>query len=479
MVDSGGAGDFSTPTAVRLDRREARGQTLLALDLKLFQAEIDAAELRVAEICRRVEKLDGDSGTPFGELLEALRTSLEELRVAEEELRSRNEQLELAKHATDAAIRSYRELFEAAPGGYVITDSSGVITKANRAASLLLGREAYALRGKPLVRLVAEGDRRRFLTWLSALRKGTKNTISGLDVRLCRRRGKDWLASLQVTADEGTSDDASGFRWWIQDLGERARTDEELRSISQSMEARVQERTAELGVANEKARAALLRLSDMLGRAQEEEQRRLARELHDGLGQNVAALIVNLTLLRQHATSLDAPGRRALRECLALGKLCSREVRTAAYLLHPPLLEVGGLRLALRHFVREFRRRSAIRVELDLPRRSLQLPSGMDLTLFRTVRECLLNVHRHSGSRRASVSLQVTPAEVRLEVRDRGRGFPARLRRGNAKTFSHLGVGLMGMRERIRQLGGDLSIQSDGRGATVSAVIPLKGGCAR
>jgi signal transduction histidine kinase len=101
----------------------------------------------------------------------------------------------------------------------------------------------------------------------------------------------------------------------------------------------------------------------------------------------------------------------------------------------------------------------------------------MELTLFRTVRECLLNVLHHSGSQRANVSLRVTPAKVRLEVHDRGRGFPARRSLGNDKTFSHLGVGLMGMAERIRQLGGNLSIKSNGRGttgATVTALIPLK-----
>ena len=199
-------------------------------------------------------------------------------------------------------------------------------------------------------------------------------------------------------------------------------------------------------------------LSAELMRLQDEERRRIGRDLHDSTGQTLAALELSLSQLQQY-TRGPADGRRELLEhCVRLATQCSAEIRTASYLLHPPLLDELGLLSALRWLADGFHQRSGIEMRLDLPASMHRLPPDDELCLFRIAQEALTNVHRHAASPWAAMRLKIQSNSVMLEIEDAGRGF-------DAKTPA-LGVGLAGMRERIRHIGGIFSVEATGTGGT-------------
>ena len=215
----------------------------------------------------------------------------------------------------------------------------------------------------------------------------------------------------------------------------------------------------------------LRQLSARLLRHRDEEQRHIARELHDVIGQNLAAMTINLDFLLTSADRLPPEARQALLDSEALAKQTAKEVRTFSFLLHPPLLEELGLGGALQDYVPGFARRSGIRVDLELPPDFERMPQETELTLFRVIQESLANIHRHSGSKTACITLNQTADKVQLEVRDAGRGF-ALTPSESAGPASALGVGIPGMQERLRQLGGRLHISSSSDGTIVRATLP-------
>jgi PAS domain S-box-containing protein len=205
-------------------------------------------------------------------------------------------------------------------------------------------------------------------------------------------------------------------------------------------------------------------LSAELMRLQDEERRRIGRDLHDSTGQTLAALELGLAQLT-HLSDSAAVGRRQLLEhCSRLATQCSSEIRTASYLLHPPLLDELGLLSALRWLADGFRQRSKIEVRLDLPEAMQRLSPDHELCLFRIAQEALTNVHRHAASPWAAIRLTAQTNTVMLEIEDGGRGMPA---------APPLGVGLAGMRERIRQIGGTFIVESTGAGTRVCTAISI------
>lgn len=215
-------------------------------------------------------------------------------------------------------------------------------------------------------------------------------------------------------------------------------------------------------------------LSSRLLTLQDEERRRLARDLHDSTAQCLAALIMNLDVVESTSEALDARARRALAESRALAERCSREVRTLAYLLHPPLLDERGLPAAVRWFVEGFTKRSGIQVTLTLHDVG-RLPAPIETALFRVIQESLTNVHRHASSTRASIHLTRTADAVALDIEDQGRGLRDQAPHQNSTLLPEsLGVGIQGMRERIRQLGGTFDIAFTDVGTTVRVRVPHK-----
>jgi signal transduction histidine kinase len=214
-------------------------------------------------------------------------------------------------------------------------------------------------------------------------------------------------------------------------------------------------------------------LSGRLLQLQDEERRRLAVDLHDSTAQRLAALTMNLDLLEGAKKGLDSRSRRALAESRSLAEECSREVRTLAYLLHPPLLDEAGLLLALRWFAEGFSKRSGIHVVMDLDDVG-RLPRPIETALFRVVQESLTNVHRHASAPTASIRLTSTANEVALDIQDQGHGLSAHAARQNgALRPGTLGVGIQGMRERISQLNGTFDIEFTDKGTTVRVSVPL------
>ncbi len=249
-----------------------------------------------------------------------------------------------------------------------------------------------------------------------------------------------------------------------------------LRQAHAELEARIARRTEQLSRANQvleveiterkQAEESLRQLSTRLLQVQDEERQRLARELHDSTAQGLAALSMNLAVVRDFGEEMHERARSALDESEALAETCSREIRTLSYLLHPPILKDVGLPAALRWCAEGFARRSGISVDVDVPSDFGRLPSEMENALFRIVQECLTNIQRHSGSPTARIRLDRDPIRVVLEVRDQGRGMPPGILEGQ-DGVRQLGVGLLGMRERVRQLGGAIRIDSSGAGASV------------
>lgn len=234
-----------------------------------------------------------------------------------------------------------------------------------------------------------------------------------------------------------------------------------------ALEGRIAERTEELL----RARNDLRDLSARLLKTQDEERRRIARELHDGVGQLLAAMNMNYAILGPEKEKLSEDAARSLEENSDLVDQALRDIRTMSYLLHPPLLDEIGLGSALQWYVSGFSERSNIAVSLDLTPDLGKLPRDVELSLFRIVQECLNNIHRHSGSATARVRIFRTPGEVNLEVQDEGKGVPPEIRE-KISLGEGFGLGIRGIRERLRQFGGRLELHSNGEGTIVLATLP-------
>jgi len=264
--------------------------------------------------------------------------------------------------------------------------------------------------------------------------------------------------------------DGKVTRWF----GTNTNIDEQqqlLRSLSEArdqLEKRVEKRTAQLATANESLRD----LSARLLKVQDEERRRLARELHDSVGQILAALSMNISAVQSQSHKLDSQGAAAVAENVQLLEQVSREIRTISHLLHPPLLEIAGLASAIRWYVDGFSERSKIKVDLEIPSDFGRLPDDVELAVFRITQECLTNIHRHSGSATAAICIQQKGNRLTVQVRDDGKGIPPE-KQWELIESSQGGVGFGGMRERVRQLGGTLKIQSDETGTVIIATLQI------
>jgi signal transduction histidine kinase len=266
------------------------------------------------------------------------------------------------------------------------------------------------------------------------------------------------------------------------EANERRRAEEELQKAQRELEQRVQERTRELSQAlarlkseigvREQAEDQLRRLSVRLMTLQDSERRRIARDLHDTAGQTLSA--TKLTIASLQEMSAGQPMILQLLDDLnSLTDQTLKEVRTTSYLLHPPLLDEAGFASAARWFVDGFAKRSGIRVSCDIPEKLSRAPADCELVLFRVLQESLTNVHRHSSASSATVTLVPAVDCLQLEIRDNGNGIPEENLRRLRESSDHAGVGISGMRERVRELGGDFQIHSDTAGTSVKVSLPV------
>jgi two-component system, NarL family, sensor kinase len=259
------------------------------------------------------------------------------------------------------------------------------------------------------------------------------------------------------------------------------RAEEALRKAHDDLERQVRERTTELENTfsafqdevsiHQKTEEKLRELSLTVLRIQDEERRRVARDLHDTVGQTLTALKLTLSAL-QDTVARHPQTVEFFTELNGLADQALQEIRTTSYLLHPPLLDESGFAAAASWYVEGFNKRSATQVQLQLPER-IRLPSSVEIVLFRVLQESLTNIIKHAGSATVDVLLQVDQNIISLSVRDYGKGISAERLAKMHGSGSDVGVGIAGMRERLKELGGKLEIDSDSTGTLLRASIPL------
>jgi signal transduction histidine kinase len=221
---------------------------------------------------------------------------------------------------------------------------------------------------------------------------------------------------------------------------------------------------------------ALPQVTGRLLRAQDHERRRIARELHDSVGQYLVALkmdLERLAELQSCSNSLEETKQECLSGCLYLADVCLKETRTLSHLLHPPLLDETGFMSAARWYIVGFAKRSGIHVNCMLPEGDSRFPECVELVLLRTLQESLTNVYRHSGSKTADIRFIIKSDHVILRICDRGRGIDARIVKQFQEHGMGVGIGLAGIRERVIELDGRLNLRSDIHGTAITARIPL------
>ena len=249
------------------------------------------------------------------------------------------------------------------------------------------------------------------------------------------------------------------------------RSVEEARRNREGLEIQVRQRTTELDAANKNLRE----LTGHILHLQDQERRRIARELHDSAGQSLAVLAMKLSAIK---TEVEAQIKALLNtaesagETIALVSDTSTEIRTISYLLHPPLLDEVGLTSAVKWYVEGVARRSGFKVEMDFADDLGRLNRPLEIALFRVIQEGLTNIHRHAQTDRAMIKMMRNRDRVSLEIRDFGKGMSPRDLERIRENTGPTGVGLAGMRERIAQLGGSFEIHSDGQGTLVTVVVP-------
>ena len=346
-----------------------------------------------------------------------------------------------------AALRSsearFRSLIENSSDFIMIVDHDGNIGYVSPSSERVLGFKLEALLGRNVFGFIHPDDSFRARSALSARNPSTRQRV---EFRFRHADGTHRILEA-IASDLLNEPSVAGVVVNARDVTDRKRSEE-----------------------------ALHELSTRMLRIQGEEQRRIAREVHDSTSQEMTALTLHLGALRK-AEELSSDARKQVAECLALAKRTSRQIRTFSYLLHPPMLEEFGLWAALRIFMEEFRSRSRLRVSLhiDPELEGLRLDPGREMVLFRFVQEALANVHRHAASKTASVDIELERGSIHASVYDTGRGMAARvLKEINEATGRFVGVGIPGMKERLGQIGGRLEVQSDQRGTTVTAVIPAE-----
>lgn len=379
--------------------------------------------------------------------------------------------------------KEYETLLNQAPLGIFEVDAELRLRQVNPVAQPILAGIPNLI-GKPLVEIV-------YVLWgkeagdqLVRIFRRTLETGEPYEtpewVELRRDRGVQEYYEFRVDRIP-LPDGSYGVVCYFRDISAQVRarmalieSEERYRKLAATLEEQVEARTHELQARNAdilKQSEEVRNLSARLLQSQDEERRRIARELHDSAGQILAAIAMEHGRIAQRLKAFVPNLPAEMGELEKLTTLLNQEIRTTSYLLHPPTLDASGLGGALRWYVEGLRPRSGLEVELDIAKNFGRLSREMELAVFRIVQEALTNVHRHSGSKKAVIRVSREDARVVVEIRDNGKGMSAD-KLIEVQSYGS-GVGLRGMRERVRQLHGEMRIESDGSGTRILAVFPV------
>ncbi len=385
-------------------------------------------------LCGEAMELRDGQGWLVGYLATA--TEITEVRRMRDEVQRCTAELEARVRERIMEWEKMTMIVAASADAIISCDMSGRIVSWNHAAGRIFGYIAEQMIGQTTLCITPEDRREEALAIKERVRQGER--IDHFETVCVARNGDLIDVAMSIFPLQDASGVVTGTCAVLRDVREQKAAERQLRQ-----------------------------LSGRLLQVQDEERRRLARELHDSTAQSLAALSVNLSLLSQHGSQLSEEKRATLlADSVTLADGVGRGLRTHAYLLHPPLLEECGLPAALQWLAEGFSKRSGIAVTLDLPPELGRFDPTRELTLFRVVQESLANIHRHTKSPSARIRLEQQFGEITVEVRDEGGGL---LPEGPAQP----GVGVGGMRERLAQVGGSFTISLHPSGSTVRARIPL------
>jgi len=362
------------------------------------------------------------------------------------------------RRRTEIALRRSEErsrLFIDAVQDYAIfmLDPEGCVSTWNTGAERIKGYKASEIIGQHFSRFYPEEDIRAGKpAWeLDVATKEGRFEDEGWRIR---KDGLRFWANVIITAVRDSAGNLLGFSKVTRDVTERMLAQKSLEESRQKLR---------------ESEKSLRDLSLHLLRTQDEERRQIGREIHDSLGQYLSVLKMKLD-----AMSSSPPTTEETTQCANLVEECVKEVRTISYLLYPPMLEEMGLKSAIPWYLEGFSKRSGIDTTFHVPVGFERLSRDAELVLFRVLQESLTNAQRHSGSKTADVEISQTDNGVTLQVTDQGKGLPvAILEQGTQDWMGSLGVGLRGMSERLRQLGGSLEISSSDNGTRVRATVPI------
>jgi PAS domain S-box-containing protein len=349
-------------------------------------------------------------------------------------------------------------IVESSDDAMVSKKLDGTITTWNAAAERLFGYTSAEAVGKNITLIVPPDLLTEETTILQRLRRDER--IDHFETVRRRKDGAMVDVSLTISPLKDSSGQVVGASKVARDITERKAVQRALQEAHDRLESLVEERTA-----------SVRQLSFRLLSVQDEEHRSISRELHDSVGQQLAGIKMDVDRLRQ-PESADKQTEMLSKLSESVEK-CMSEIRTISYLLHPPLIDELGFSAAAEWYAEGFSERSGIKVNLELSNQSQRLPRAVELPLFRILQASLSNVHRHAKSPTVDVRFAVTHGKARLEVKDYGKGIDPVLLRQLKQSGGGAGVGLAGMRERLRELDGSLEIESDANGTLIRAVVPI------
>ena len=348
-------------------------------------------------------------------------------------------------------------LVDSSADAIISKNLSGTIMSWNKGAEQLFRYTAEEAIGRHISLIIPDDRMQEEEMILRRIRAGMR--VEQFETVRARKDGTLVDVSLTISPVKDVSGRVVGASKIARDISDRKQYEEQLRALAEELESKVQSRTLQLR-----------ELSARLLEAQDEERRRIARDLHDSVGQVVAALSLSLAVITQHSNDgIDlAP---AVKQCEELVRELSKEIRTVSYLLHPPLLDEVGLSGAIAFYVQGLAERSGLKIELNIREDFGRLPKDLETAIFRIMQEALTNIYRHSGSKTAEIQLERQGERVALTIEDQGVGMPAeKLAEIQAQGS---GVGIAGMRERVHHLNGVMTIQSDQKGTKVSVSLPI------